>query len=101
MATWVKDAIAGRGLLFSADIRIGPVKYEIVVTEEHGSPEVRGHCVPDSPHVVFEPSLLNPKLRLASGEMILLTNYNPPDAKRLDFEVIDPESIAICWKKAT
>jgi hypothetical protein len=100
MANWVRSPLVGTGVLFARGLRVSSVAYEIIVSEENGVTSVLGHCGPP-PGVALRPDLIDAVLRLETGERLSLFTTNPASTGRLDFEITDPESVAICWRKTS
>jgi hypothetical protein len=100
MVGWQLKPIRGSGVLFAGKTRTGAVTYEILVRQENGKPDINGY-IDAKPNVMKRVDVTNSFLRLAGGELIKIQLYNTPTAnRRLEFEVVDDESVRVLHGKA-
>jgi hypothetical protein len=93
MITLLKSSIRGYGVLFFGGLLEGRGAYEILVSEENGTPRISGHFAGKVkvPHRHGTTTMI-----LANGQRIKLQIRGNPESIPLRFDVVDDESIAIC-----
>jgi hypothetical protein len=95
MVTWKSNHLSGNGILFSGLLRKGPVAYEIQADTENGITTVYGHIIAEQTVLTF----LNPpnaSLQLEDGPRVKMQIIDTPTRHRVNFEIVDRESKAIC-----
>jgi hypothetical protein len=94
--TWQVKILSGSGVLIFGDLPVGQAApYEILVNEENSSPQVFGRFEA-KPKIWQFRDMLNPTLRLENGQHIKLQITGDLVSDRVDFEILDDESIKIC-----
>ena len=93
MITLLKSSIRGYGVLFFGGLLEGRGAYEILVSEENGTPRISGHFAGKVkvPHRHGTTTMI-----LANGQRIKLQIRGNPESIPLRFDVVDDGSIAIC-----
>ena len=93
MITLLKSSIRGYGVLFFGGLLEGRGAYEILVSEENGTPRISGHFAGKVkvPHRHGTTTMI-----LANGQRIKLQIRGNPESIPLRFDVVDDVSIAIC-----
>ena len=99
MPTFLIRNYSGLGALIGA-ARVGPVVYQIQETEQRGKRHYSGHFYAD-PEILrrYEDAVHGGKaeecMELQTGERVMLQIAHAPVGARVDFEIIDDDSIAI------
>ena len=93
MITLLKSSIRGYGVLLFGGLLEGRGAYEILVSEENGTPRISGDFAGKVkvPHRHGTTTMI-----LANGQRIKLQIRGNPKSIPLRFDVVDDELIAIC-----